>query len=49
MIRENTRSEENPESLLGANEEDYAQCLVINYRELERLFRQDEAIWEINL
>ena len=48
-IRENTTTEENPEPLLGAKEEDYLACLVINFNELERLFRQDEAMWEVNL
>jgi hypothetical protein len=48
-IRENTLSNENVEGLLTGNQEEYLKCLQMNYRDLELLFKLDEAKWELNV
>ena len=48
-IRANILSKENPDGLLTNSQEDYLQCLAMNYRHLEQMFRKDEAVWIKNI
>ena len=48
-ILENCKSEQNQDGLLTGKQEDYLQCLEMDYRKLEQLLRQDEAKWADNL
>ena len=48
-IRASVRSEQNQEGLLTRNEQDYLRCLELGHRELETLFREDDAYWAENL
>ena len=44
-IHENIVSDENKDGLLIGNYDDYLKCLEMNYRDLELIFRKDEAKW----
>ena len=44
-INENIWSKENRDGFLTGKQEDYLKCLEIKHRDLELLFRQDEAKW----
>ena len=48
-IRANVLNEQNPHGLLTNDQNDYRQCLEMNHRDLEQLFRKDEAKWAHNL
>ena len=48
-IRENCKSEQNQDGLLTGKQEDYLQCLEMDYRKFEQLLRQNEANWADNL
>ena len=48
-IRKNVLNEQNLHGLLTGDKNDYLQCLEMNYRDLEQLFRKDEAKWVQNL
>ena len=48
-IRANMLNEQNSLGLLTSDQNDYLQCLEMNHRDLEQLFRKDEAKWVQNL
>ena len=48
-IRENARSKYNQDGLLTSKQEEYLQCLEIDYRKLENLLNQDEEKWAKNI
>ena len=48
IIKENLKSYFNSEGLLTRCENEYFNCLSLNYSQLEMLFRLDEAIWAAN-
>ena len=48
-IRENARSKHNQDGLLTSKQEEYLQCLEIDYRKLENLLNQDEEKWAKNI
>ena len=45
----NMKSEGNPLGLLTRPEQAYLDCLEVNERQIERLFREDEAYWNQKL
>ena len=47
-IRENVRSQENPEGVFTLQKEDYLKCLELQHEELESLMRYDETHWATN-
>ena len=48
-IRDNIQSDENKAVFLTQKEAEYMACLEMKHRDLEMLFRQDEAQWTDNL
>ena len=49
MIRDNIKSPQHLEGLLTRREAHYLGCLELNHRELENLFREDQAQWAENV
>ena len=45
MIHENILSDNNKDGLLTGSYDDYLKCLEMSYRDLELMFRKDEAKW----
>ena len=45
MIRDNIQSDKNESGLLTRKEGEYMKCLQLKHRELELVFRKDEAHW----
>ena len=44
-IKDNVKSDANPEGLLLSKYEKYMQCLETKHEELEKVYRSDEANW----
>ena len=44
-IKENIKSDVNPEGLLLSKQEQYMQFLETKHEELEKVYRSDEATW----
>lgn len=48
VVQENIKSEQNPDGLLTRSEQDYIDCLELNYHEFQTLLVQDAAYWAEN-
>ena len=48
-IADNLKTEHNQNGLLTSIEKDYYDCLKIENKKLETLFKQDEEYWKDNL
>ena len=48
-IKDNIKSDANPEGLLLSKEEKYMQCLETKHEELEKVYRSDEKTWTKHL
>lgn len=48
-IKSNLKTDANPHGVLVQREKDYLKSVSVQHRELENLFREDEAYWSESL